>query len=131
MKRRSVWFLGPRQLEIRDEVLSAPNPDQLLVRVELTGISAGTEMLVYRGDLPEADAANVDPVIRGLQYPTPFGYCAVGRVAELGTGVDAAWRDQLVFAFQPHTTSYLAGPDELVAVPDDIPAQDAIFLANM
>ena len=131
MKRKRIWFVGPRQLEVRDEELSDPDPDCVLVQVALTGVSAGTEMLVYRGELPDPTAEDVDPVMRGLMYPTPFGYCAVGRVAELGPGIDAHWNDRLVFAFQPHASAYAARPDALLAVPEDVAPQDAVFLANM
>lgn len=123
--------MGPRQVEVRDEWLSAPNSDELLIRVELTGISAGTEMLVYRGELPDAMSPDVDAVTRGITFPTTFGYCAVGRVEQLGAGAKSDWQHRRVFSFQPHASAFLAAPENLVAVPEDIPAQDAIFLANM
>jgi 2-desacetyl-2-hydroxyethyl bacteriochlorophyllide A dehydrogenase len=131
VKRKTVWFLGPRRLEIREEELPATRSDHVRVQVELTGVSAGTEMLVYRGELPDSGLTEVDPVIAGLKYPTPFGYCAVGRVAEAGGGISAAWKDRVVFGFQPHASAYDAPLSELVTVPEDIPARDAVFLANM
>jgi 2-desacetyl-2-hydroxyethyl bacteriochlorophyllide A dehydrogenase len=131
VRRRALWFIGPRRLEIRDDELSTPDSDHVLVQVELTGISAGTEMLVYRGELPEVVAADLDPVVRGLEYPTPFGYCSVGRVVELGDKVEAAWNDRLVFAFQPHASAYISAVDALVAVPDGVLPTDAVFLANL
>lgn len=111
-------------------MLPAPDPEQVVVQVEYSGISAGSEMLVYRGELPDLVEADVDPVARGLQYPTPFGYCSVGRVVALGDEVDPAWLDRRVFAFQPHTSSYMVHPEGLIIVPEDVPPLDAVFLAN-
>jgi 2-desacetyl-2-hydroxyethyl bacteriochlorophyllide A dehydrogenase len=130
VKRKAVWFLGPRQLEVREELLRAPGPQDVLVRAEYSGISAGTEMLVYRGELPELIEADLDPVARGLQYPTPFGYCSVGRVVAVGEGIDPASTNSRVFAFQPHASSFVAPLGEMVSVPEDIPPVDAVFLAN-
>ena len=49
---RAVWFTGPRQAELRDEALPPLGPGDLLVRAERSAISHGTEMLVYRGQVP-------------------------------------------------------------------------------
>jgi 2-desacetyl-2-hydroxyethyl bacteriochlorophyllide A dehydrogenase len=130
VRREVLWFTGPRRLEIREEELPPPLPDQVTVDVALTGISAGTEMLVYRGELPEALEADSDPIARNLTYPTPFGYCSVGRVVALGQDIDPAWKGRLVFAFQSHASSYSAPLHALLAVPPGISAQDAVFLAN-
>ncbi len=130
MKRKSIWFLGPRQVEVRDDQLPPPGSDCVLVRVQVMGVSAGTEMLVYRGEIPDSADADVDPVVRGLHYPTPFGYCSVGIVTDLGADIAAEWKNRLVFGFQPHASCYTAPPGGLLAVPEDISPQDAIFLAN-
>lgn len=131
MKRKAIWFLGPRSVEIREDQLPAPDLGHALVAVELSGVSAGTEMLVYRGELPDKPGPDVDPAIRDLRYPTLFGYCAVGRVAQLGASLEATWKDRRVFAFQPHASACLAPVEQLVCVPEDVPAEDAVFLANL
>ena len=52
MRRTSLFFIGPRQLELRDEAIPEPQGSQLLVQTQLSAVSAGTEMLVYRGQIP-------------------------------------------------------------------------------
>ncbi len=130
VKRTALWFTGPRQLELREEPLPSPSGAELLVRTELSAVSAGTEMLVYRGQLPAAVDARDDVISGGLAYPTQYGYAAVGRVEEVGPAADTSWRNRRVFAFKPHGTHFLAGPAEVIPVPDDIAPEDAVFLPN-
>lgn len=107
-----------------------PNPDQVLVETLASAISSGTEMLLYRGQLPKDDNT-LDAVSSGLHYPTSYGYANVGRVVRIGSSVDKTWADRLVFGFQPHTTYYVASPDALLAVPDSLTPETAVFLPNM
>src|SRR5258707_14862743 len=98
MQRRTIYFTAPCRLELREESLPAVSADEVLVETICSAISAGTEMLVYRGQFPqEVDA--VDSISSGLHYPTPYGYAAVGRVIEIGNSIGSEWRDRLVFAF--------------------------------
>jgi 2-desacetyl-2-hydroxyethyl bacteriochlorophyllide A dehydrogenase len=126
-----VRFVGPRQIELSEEPIASPGDEQLLVQTELSAISAGTEMLLFRGELPADSDVDADAISRNLTYPTPFGYCAVGRVIEAGRRVDSAWRGRLVFGFQPHASHYVARPESVLRVPDGLSAEDAVFLANM
>jgi NADPH:quinone reductase-like Zn-dependent oxidoreductase len=131
--RRSLFFTAPRCLEIRDEQLPAPDAGQVQARALLSAISAGTERLVYTGMFPE-DLA-LDESIAALdgrmQYPLKYGYSMVAEVTHTGAGVDPAWIGRRVFAFNPHETDFNAPPESLQPIPDDIPAEDAIFLPNM
>ncbi len=133
MKARQLWFTNPRQLEIREQTLPPLAPGQLLVKSHCSGISAGTEMLVYRGQLP-TDIA-LDATLESLQnqqtYPLQYGYACVGRVEQIGADVEPFWRDKLVFSFQPHVSHFIATPEQLIALPDDIDPEAAVFLANM
>lgn len=132
-QRRVVMFTGPRQVEVLEETYGPPRPGEVLVRALLSAISAGTEGMIYRGGFPE-DVA-VDETIASLQgelrYPLKYGYSTVGRVAALGEGVDPGWIGRLVFAFNPHESFFTAQPEDLQPVPEDIPAEGAIFLPNM
>ncbi len=128
-----LWFTAPQQVEVCTRVLPAPAAGELLVQVVCSAISAGTELLVYRGQLP--NEMSLDSTLPGLQrgtaYPLRYGYATVGRVIGLGSGVDAHWHGQLVFAFQPHASHFLATPAAVIAVPDDVEPEAALFLANM
>ena len=49
---RAFWVRSPGVGEIRSMILPEPAPDQVLVRTLYTGISRGTEVLVFRGNVP-------------------------------------------------------------------------------
>ena len=98
-----------------------------------SAISAGTEMLVYQGRFPrdlETDSA-ISGMRGGFRYPLAYGYACVGVVRETGTNVDSSWREKFVFAFQPHTSHFIATPDSLHPIPDSLSLQTACFLPNM
>ncbi len=133
MTAEQLWFVNPYQLEVRAQQLPPLQAGQMRVHSVCSGISAGTEMLVYRGQLPSELA--VDATLEGLQmqanYPLPYGYACVGRVEALGEGVAACWMGQLVFAFQTHASAFITTPEQVIKVPEDINPEAAIFLANM
>jgi 2-desacetyl-2-hydroxyethyl bacteriochlorophyllide A dehydrogenase len=130
--RRSLWFVAPGSVEVRDEPLAAPGPGEVLVQSVVSAISPGTEMLVYRGEVP-ADMG-LDATIPGLtetfSYPVKYGYATVGRVTGLGAGVSAEWHDRLVFCLHPHESHFLASPDELVPVPVGLAAEHACLFPH-
>jgi 2-desacetyl-2-hydroxyethyl bacteriochlorophyllide A dehydrogenase len=136
--RQCVIFTAPRRVEVIEERLPPPAPGQVRVESIVAAISPGTEMLFYRGDFPTetADDSAVDATIAAaggatLRYPLRYGYANVGRVVELGDGVERSWLDRLVFAFVPHASAFLAAPSELLLVPDDIAPEQAALLPNM
>jgi 2-desacetyl-2-hydroxyethyl bacteriochlorophyllide A dehydrogenase len=130
--RRSLYFVAPGTVAVREEALSPPASGEVLVQTLVSAISPGTEMLVYRGQVP-ADML-LDESIPGLTdtfaFPVKYGYAAVGRVAELGTGVSKEWQEKLVFSLHPHESHFLAPPDQLVAVPTGLSAEEACFLPH-
>ncbi|VAW36074.1 Threonine dehydrogenase and related Zn-dependent dehydrogenases [hydrothermal vent metagenome] len=132
MQRQALYFTAPFSLEIRDEPLPPLPADGLLVQTILSAISPGTEMLLYRGQMPSEmmDDATIDALAEG-GYPQKFGYAAVGRVVEVGQTVDKAWCDRLVFAFQPHQSHFVAKTDELLPLPVGMLPETAVFLPNM
>ncbi|HEX8137910.1 MAG TPA: zinc-binding alcohol dehydrogenase [Pyrinomonadaceae bacterium] len=133
MKRRAVYFTAPRQVSVEEEPLPSPAADQVLVQTLVSAISAGTELLFYRGQAP-ADLP-VDETISALagdfNFPLKYGYAAVGRVAATGANVSPAWQGRLVFAFHPHESHFLSSPDELIPVPTGLSSEEAAFLPNM
>jgi 2-desacetyl-2-hydroxyethyl bacteriochlorophyllide A dehydrogenase len=133
LMRRSLYFTAPGALEIRQEPLSPPAPGQVLIETILSAISPGSEMLIYRGQFPKDLAVdeNISALGGAFRYPLQYGYAAVGRVIALGVGVEAAWRDRLVFAFNPHESHFNASPAQLQLVPDDLHPEQAVFLPNM
>jgi len=52
VKRKTLYFTAPRQVELREETLPALGADNILVETMCSAISAGTEMLIYQGRFP-------------------------------------------------------------------------------
>ena len=90
------------------------------MRTVYSGISGGTERLVFRGEVPR-DLA-LDDTINALggtfSYPFCYGYACVGRVEG---------QHPLVFAFHPHQDVFTAAAGDLVALPDVHPATGTLF----
>jgi 2-desacetyl-2-hydroxyethyl bacteriochlorophyllide A dehydrogenase len=129
----SLIFTAPHQVEVRESPLPVLVPTQVLVQTICSGISAGTELLVYRGEAPVELAADesISSLSGSLNFPLKYGYCAVGKIISCGAEVESSWRDRLVFAFNPHETHFAALPTELIPLPDGLSVDDAIFLPNL
>ena len=133
MKRKTLYFTAPRQVELREESLPALGADEVLVETTCSAISAGTEMLVYQGRFPrdmETDSI-ISSMRSGFKYPLAFGYACVGVVKETGTQVDRSWYGKPVFAFQPHGSHFITTPDSLLLIPHSLSPDTACFLPNM
>ena len=131
--RHTLYFTSPRQVEIREEALPVLRDDEVLVETLCSAISAGTEMLVYQGRFPrDVETDSVISSLRGgFDYPLAFGYACVGIVRETGKKVDKSLRDKFVFAFQPHTSRFIAKSDSLFLIPNSMSPETACFLPNM
>lgn len=131
-KRHSLLFLSDSKVEVVEESLDTLPPDKVRIRTLASGISSGTEMLVYRGDVnPDLCIdETLDLPDRRFRYPLKYGYTTVGRVEQVGEEVDPGWKERLIFAFHPHESRFDADPASLVPVPDGVSVEDALFLAN-
>jgi len=139
---RAVWFVEPRHAELREEAVGAPGEREVRVTALVSLVSAGTEMIGYRGEV--ASPSEVDLPTRGGEFPFPlkFAYQVVGRVEEAGPESGFAAGDT-VFCYHPHqerfTTPVAAGGGNELAtgawplvfrVPDDLDVEKAAF-ANL
>src|SRR3984885_7902760 len=117
---RALFHTAPRCVEIRE--LPAPRlaAGEVLVRPLSSGISGGTERLVYRGEVPANLALDdtIDALGGTFSYPFAYGYACVGEVAESG---------QRVFAFHPHQDVFTARAGDLVPLPAVDPAAATLF----
>ena len=133
MRSQTLFFIAPRQIEIRSTNLTELKADEVLVKAVCSAISAGTEMLIYQGRFPRT--LETDSVISGLRggfkYPLAYGYACVGKVVEVGKDVDINWLDRLVFAFQPHTSYFISKPESLFSIPQSLSPDTACFFPNM
>ena len=129
MERRSLVFTGPESATIRNTTVDY-GPGELLVETQVSAISPGTELLIYRGDAPADLPADetLDALEGDLSYPLRYGYAAVGEVLEVGQQVDPNWIGRTVMAFNPHETAFSATPDAVVPIPEDLdPAALALY----
>jgi 2-desacetyl-2-hydroxyethyl bacteriochlorophyllide A dehydrogenase len=130
---RTLYFSAPGVIEIQEGELPSPGPEQVLVKTLLSGISAGTEMLIYRGQFPAG--IPVDESIPALSddfsYPLKYGYALVGKVIETGARIDPLWVGRHIFAFHSHESHFTSTLKELHPVPSGVSVEDAVFLANM
>ncbi len=130
---QQLWFTDAYNVEVYVQALPPLKAGEVLIQTELSAVSAGTELLVYRGQIPAHMAldANLESLQQQTTYPLQYGYASVGRVVQITAEVDASWLGKRVFAFQPHASHFIATPANLIPVPDDIGANAAVFLANM
>ena len=131
MHSQTLFFTAPGQVEIRQTPLPPLTQGQILVETIYSAISPGTEMLVYRGQFPKGLADTHDVLSSKLEYPMPYGYATVGRVVKITKDMRHRWKDRLVFAFKPHTSHFVATPDELLPLPEGMSPETACFLPTM
>jgi 2-desacetyl-2-hydroxyethyl bacteriochlorophyllide A dehydrogenase len=126
MKARAVTFVAPRRVELREVEVPDPPEGHLLVATEWSGISSGTELLAYRGEVDPG--LPLDETLGALAgtftYPFRYGYSAVGRVVRPA----GPFREgQRVFAFHPHQDRFVADADGVVAVDDLDPRAATLY----
>jgi threonine dehydrogenase-like Zn-dependent dehydrogenase len=120
---RAFWTVAPGRGEIRAEPLPPPAPDQLRLRTLATGISRGTESLVFAGRVPPSQHATMRaPLMAGdFPFPVKYGYSAV---AADDTG-------QRHFVLHPHQDTFNAPAAMCIPIPDALPTPRATLAANM
>ncbi len=128
IETRSLWYVGPRECALNAESLT-PGPGEAVVRTLFSGISRGTERLVFEGRVPASEHERMrGPGMAGaFPFPVKYGYCAVG-VVEAGPQ-DLVGRR--VFALHPHQGHFAMPPDRLTVLPETLPSRRAVLAANM
>ncbi|MFB6250981.1 MAG: zinc-binding alcohol dehydrogenase [Halobellus sp.] len=129
MNKQSLYFTDPFETTIRDSDIE-PAADEVCVETRVSGISAGTELLIYRGEAPTDLPADetLDTLDGDLSFPLRYGYAAVGDVVAAGEAVDDDWLGQTVFAFNPHETCFAVPKDLVIPVPEGVaPEEMALF----
>jgi len=133
MKRQSIVFAGPQQIQVREEECPQPADGEVLVKTHYSAVSAGTELLIYWAQVPSSMPLDETlPALRGtFSFPLKYGYSCVGEVIALGAGVEATWLGRKVFAFNPHESAFTASVTNLIPLPDGLDEEDLLFLPNM
>lgn len=128
-RARAFWVVEPGRGEIRVENLREPEPGDVLVRTLFSGVSRGTESLVFNGRVPRSEFQRMRAPFQAGDFPTPvkYGYMNVGRVEQGSTDLAG----KLVFCLFPHQTHYVVPSSALHRVPEDVPARRALLAANL
>ena len=129
---RSLWFTAPRAAELRPEDIPPPGPGEVRVRALASAVSAGTEMLVYRGEIPENLPLDLPTFAGSYGFPIKYGYAVVGRVLDAGPGVEApSPGGETVFVHHPHQDVFVVPAGMAVRLPDDLDPLLGVFAANL
>src|SRR5471032_3347907 len=112
---RAFWIATPGRGEIRAETLPAPAADEVVVRALFSGVSRGTEALVFQGRVPVSEHARMRAPFQIGTFPAPvkYGYASVGTV-EHGP---ADLQGRRVFTLFPHQTRYVVPARSVTVVP--------------
>ena len=130
VRPRALWFAGPRRAELRPEEAPNPGPGEVRVRAVLSAVSHGTEMLVYRGGVPEDLPLDLPTFAGSFALPVKHGYASAGRVLDAGPGVDVLSPGDPVFVHHPHQDFFTVPADLPVPLPPDLDPTRAVFFAN-
>ena len=125
----AFWLREPGKGEIRPVPLPRPRPDEVLVRTLRTGVSRGTETLVFTGRVPPSQYDVMRAPYQEGDFPGPvkYGYLNVG-VVEQGA---PELRGRTVFCLYPHQTAYVVAADAVTVVPDDVPPARAVLAGTV
>ena len=130
---RAFWITAPGRGEIRSAGLPAPGRGELRVRALMSGISRGTESLVFQGRVPQSEYQRMRCPFQQGEFPAPvkYGYASVGVVEALGPEAPADLLNARVFCLYPHQDRYVVPSSAVLRVPADVPDRRAALAANM
>lgn len=128
-KGAAFWVAAPGQGEIRPVALPEPGPADVVVRALFSGISRGTETLVFDGLVPASERERMRAPFQEGDFPAPvkYGYCSVG-IVERGP---AELLGRAVFCLYPHQTRYVVPAAAVAPLPADVPPARAVLAANL
>jgi threonine dehydrogenase-like Zn-dependent dehydrogenase len=126
---RALWYTAPGKMELREEPLADPSPDQIVVRSLFSGVSRGTERLVLSGAVGDSERERMRCPLQAGEFPFPvkYGYCAVGRVEHGNEDL----LGRIVFVMHPHQDVFAVPATLAFLVPEEVPAHRATLAANM
>ncbi|WP_031475991.1 zinc-dependent alcohol dehydrogenase [Streptomyces bicolor] len=126
---RAFWLASPGEGEIREVALPEPGEGDVLVRSLYSGVSRGTETLVFRGGVPRSQYAPMRAPFQEGEFPAPvkYGYLSVGVVEEGPTELVG----RTVFCLYPHQTRYVVPASAVTVVPDTVPPARAVLAGTV
>lgn len=129
LQARAFWLAAPGAGEIRTVSLQNCGPGEVLVQTLFSGVSRGTETLVYRGGVPESQHDVMRAPFQEGEFggPVKYGYLNVGVVRAGPPELEG----RTVFCLYPHQTRYVVPATAVTPVPDDVPPERAILAGTL
>jgi threonine dehydrogenase-like Zn-dependent dehydrogenase len=126
---RAFWIAAPGRGEIRPEPLPDPSADEVVVRARYSGISRGTEALVFRGRVPPAEHQRMRAPFQAGDFPAPvkYGYSSVGEIERGPRELEG----RTAFVLYPHQTRYVVPSGSVHLLPASVPPARAVLAANL
>ncbi|MGW0015980.1 zinc-dependent alcohol dehydrogenase [Streptomyces tendae] len=126
---RAFWLEAPGRGAIREVELPVPGADEVLVRSLFSGVSRGTETLVFGGRVPENQYTAMRAPFQEGDFPGPvkYGYLNVGVVEEGPERLVG----RTVFSLHPHQTRYVVPAAAVTPVPAEVPAARAVLAGTV
>lgn len=126
---RALWYVEPFKAALRSETLPDPGSNEVLLKTRFSGISRGTERLVFSGEVPETEFERMRAPMQSGEFPFPvkYGYCTTA-IAETGP---KDLKGRAFFCLHPHQDFFLAPAESLVPIPSEVPLKRATLAANM
>lgn len=126
---RAFWVTAPGKGEIRGEVLPEPKSGDVAVNTLYSGVSRGTEALVFNGRVPAGEYVRMRAPFQAGDFPAPvkYGYANVGTVARGASALVG----RNVFCLYPHQTRYVVPADAVHLLPEGLHPARAVLAANL
>jgi threonine dehydrogenase-like Zn-dependent dehydrogenase len=125
----AFWIAAPGRGELRHEAVAAPGLEEASVRTLYSGVSRGTESLIFGGHVPPGEYQRMRAPFQSGQFPGPvkYGYSNVGQVLQGPPHLAG----RTVFCLYPHQQQFVVPCDALYVLPETVPAARAILAANL
>jgi threonine dehydrogenase-like Zn-dependent dehydrogenase len=126
---RALWYIAPGKAELRPATIGDLGANGVLVRTLYSGLSRGTERLIFEGKVPEMEWSRMKAPAQEGEFPFPvkYGYSAVGVVEDGPTGL----KGKNVFVLYPHQDRFVVQAERAFILPENVPPSRATLAANM
>lgn len=125
---QALWYAEAGRVELRATNVSAPSEDSVVIKAHFSGVSRGTERLVFGGRVPGPEHERMRcPHQKGdFPFPVKYGYALAGEVVN-GPPKTLGSR---VFTLHPHQQFAQVKASDVYEIPECMPIRRAILAAN-
>src|SRR5918998_334121 len=131
LEAHALWFTAPLTTEFRPEEVPSPGPGEVRVRTIASALSQGTEMLVYRGEVPVGLPLDLPTLAGSFSFPIKYGYATVGCILDVGSNVEELGPGDRVFVHHPHQDVFVVPAKAPVPLLGELDPLLGLFVANL